>query len=84
MGLLGDEAQVEARFCTFLDSATLDARLVHGLRRTYRRLRNSIRGTRWNSYMTWVMWNLISICFETVLASVQDRCSVCVKRTIDS
>jgi hypothetical protein len=30
------------------------------------------------------MWNLVSICFETVLASVQDRCSVCVKRTIGS
>jgi hypothetical protein len=25
-----------------------------------------------------------SICFETVLPSVQDRCSVCVKRTIGS
>jgi hypothetical protein len=32
----------------------------------------------------WVMWNLVSICFETVLVSVQDRCSVCVKRTIGS
>jgi hypothetical protein len=49
MGLLGDEAQVEARFRLFVDSATLDARLVHGLRRMYRRLRNSIGGTRWNS-----------------------------------
>jgi hypothetical protein len=44
-----DEAQVEARFSPFGDSATLDARLEHGLRRTYRRLRNSIGGTRWNS-----------------------------------
>jgi hypothetical protein len=32
--------------------------------------------------VTWVSWNLVSIVFETVLASVQDRCSVCVKRTI--
>jgi hypothetical protein len=30
------------------------------------------------------MWNLVSICFEIVLALVQDRCSVCVKRTIGS
>jgi hypothetical protein len=45
MGLLGDEAQVEAQFGPFGDSATLDARLVHGLRLTYRRLRNSIGGT---------------------------------------
>jgi hypothetical protein len=29
MGLLGDEAQVEAWFGPFGDSATLDARLVH-------------------------------------------------------
>jgi hypothetical protein len=49
MGLLGDEAQVEARFGPFGDSATLDARLVHGLRRMYRRPGNSIRGTQWNS-----------------------------------
>jgi hypothetical protein len=37
MGLLGDEAQVEARFGLFGDSATLDARLVHSLRQTYHR-----------------------------------------------
>jgi hypothetical protein len=30
--LLGDEAQVEALFGPFGDSASLDARLVHGLR----------------------------------------------------
>jgi hypothetical protein len=46
MGLLGDKAQVEARFGAFGDSTTLDARLVHGLRQTYRRLRNFIGGTR--------------------------------------
>jgi hypothetical protein len=49
MGLLGDEAQVEARFGPFGNSTTLDARLVHGLRQTYLRLENSIRVTRWNS-----------------------------------
>ena len=36
--LLGDEAQVEARFGPFKHSANLDARYVHGLRRTYHRL----------------------------------------------
>jgi hypothetical protein len=55
ISLLGDEAQVEARFGPFGDSASLDARLVHGLHRTYRRLGNSIGGTRWNSKVTWVM-----------------------------
>jgi hypothetical protein len=49
MGLLGDEAQMEARFVLFGDSGTLDARLVHGLCQTYLRLGNSIGGTRWNS-----------------------------------
>jgi hypothetical protein len=36
MGLLCDEAQVEAWFGPFGDSATLDVRLVHSLRRTNR------------------------------------------------
>jgi hypothetical protein len=67
MGLLCDKAQVEARFGPFGDSATLDARLVHGLCRTYRGLGNSIGGTRWNCKVTWVMWNLVSICFGIVL-----------------
>ena len=30
------------------------------------------------------MWNLVSVCLETVLVSVQDWCTVCTKRTIDS
>ena len=34
--------------------------------------------------MTWVMWNLVSVCLETVFVWVQDRCMVCAKRTIDS
>ena len=46
MVLLGDEAKLEARFGLFGDSANLDARLVHGLRRTFRRLRNHFGDTR--------------------------------------
>jgi hypothetical protein len=38
--LLGDEAQLETRFDPFRDSANLDARSVHGLCRTYHRLKN--------------------------------------------
>jgi hypothetical protein len=45
MELLGDEAQVEARFGPFGDSAILDARLVHSLRRIFLRLRNHFRRT---------------------------------------
>jgi hypothetical protein len=46
MVLLGDEAQVEARFSLFADSANLNARLVHGLGQTYRKLRNRIGRTQ--------------------------------------
>ena len=42
MVLLGDEAQLEAHFSPFGDSANLDARTAHGLRRTYHRLRNRL------------------------------------------
>jgi hypothetical protein len=41
MVLLGDEAQVKARFSLFGDSANLDTRWMHGLRRTYHRLRKT-------------------------------------------
>jgi len=34
--------------------------------------------------VTWVMWNHILVCLETVLVSVQDRCMVCAKCTIGS
>ena len=42
---LGDEAQMEAHFGPFEDSANLDVRLEHGLRRTYHRLRNCLGHT---------------------------------------
>ena len=32
----------------------------------------------------WVLWNLVSVCLEIVLVSVQDRCMICTKRTIGS
>jgi hypothetical protein len=47
--LLGDMAQVEARFGLFRDSANLDARQVNGLPQKYHRLRNLFGRTRWNS-----------------------------------
>ena len=52
---LGDEAQVDARFGLFGDSANLDARQVHGLRLTYHMLGNHFGSTQWNSLVTWVM-----------------------------
>ena len=82
MVLLGDEAQVEARFGLFGDSANLDARWVHSLRRACHRLRNRFGRTRWNSELTWVVSNLVSICLQTVLVSMQDRSTICAKRSI--
>ena len=32
--------------------------------------------------MTLVLWKLVSVRLEIVLVSVQDRCTVCAKRTI--
>jgi hypothetical protein len=48
MVLLGDEAQVEARFRPFGDSGNLDARQVYGLHRAYLRLENLFVRTGWN------------------------------------
>jgi hypothetical protein len=36
------------------------------------------------SYVTWVMWNLISVHLEMMLVSVHDKCTVCAKHTIGS
>ena len=40
MVLLGDQARAQARFGPFGDSANLDAREVHGLRRMYHKFEN--------------------------------------------
>jgi hypothetical protein len=82
MELLGDEAQVEARFGPFRDSANLDE--VHGLRRTYHRLENRFGHIRWNSKVTWVMWNLVSVYLDIMLVSMQDSWMVRAKHTIRS
>jgi hypothetical protein len=55
---------------------------VYGLRQMYHRLGHNFGRTRWNSLVTWVMWNLASFCLETALVSVQDRCMVCARRTV--
>ena len=73
---------MEAHFGPFGDSANFDARQLHGLRRTYHRLGNHFGRTRWNSLVTRAMSNHVSVHLEMLLVSVQDRCMVCVKRTI--
>jgi hypothetical protein len=83
MVLLGDEAQVDACFGLFRHSAYLDARKVHGLCRTYHRLRNRFGCTRWIFFVRLVMWNLVSMHLEIVLLSVHDRCTVCAKHRLE-
>ena len=48
-GTAGDEAQLKDHFGLFGDSGNIDARWVHGLRRTYHSLENRFGRTRWNS-----------------------------------
>jgi hypothetical protein len=83
MVLLGDKDQLEACFGPFRDSDNLDARLVHGLRQTYHRLRNCFAHPL-ELLGTWVMWNVNLVRLEAVLVSVQDRCTVCAKCTTGS
>jgi hypothetical protein len=82
MVLLGDEAQVQARFGPFGDSANLDARQVHSLRQTYHRLKNHFGHTQWYSELTRLKWKLILVHLEIVLILTQDGCIVYVERTI--
>jgi hypothetical protein len=53
MESLGDEALVESRFGPSGDSASLDARWMHDLRRMYRRLINNF-GSYGISF--WYVW----------------------------
>jgi hypothetical protein len=80
--VLCDEALLEACFGLFGDSANFDARQVPSLRRKYHRLKNRFVCARWNSSVMWVLWNLVSVRLEMVLVSVQDKCTICAKRTI--
>jgi hypothetical protein len=34
--------------------------------------------------VTWVIWNLVSVCLEMVFVSLKDSCMVCAKCTIGS
>ena len=84
MVLLGDEVQLEACFGPFRDTDNLDARLVHGLCRTYYRLENHFGLTQWNSKETRLKWKLDAVRLEILLILMQDRCMICAERTIGS
>jgi hypothetical protein len=84
MVLLGYDAQLEACFGLFGDSANLDARKVHSLCQAYHRLRNHFERTRWYSLVTRLNWKLVSVCLEIVLILKQDSCTVCCESSIGS
>jgi hypothetical protein len=77
-------AQVEACSSPFEDSGNLDARKLRCLCQMYHRLENRVRMHLMEPLGEWVMWNLVSVCLDIVLVSVQDRCTVCAKRAIGS
>jgi hypothetical protein len=80
MVLIGDEAQVDARFIPFRDSSNLKmgARFALNVPQAHKSF--------WTHPMEVLgdvgMWNLILVRLEIVLVSVQDRCMVCTKRTV--
>ena len=83
MVLQGDEAQLEACFGPFGDSANLDVRSVHGLRRTYHRLGNYLR------HLMVLLGDEAQVqahfgLFRDSTSFIQDRCTVCVERIIGS
>jgi hypothetical protein len=84
MKLLDDEAQLEAHFGLYGDSANLAARSVHSLHRTYHRLRNHFRCTQWYSEVMRLKRKLISVHLERLLILMEDRCMVCTEHTIGS
>jgi len=46
------------------------------LHQTYHRLRNHFGRTQWYFKVTRLKWKLDSVCLETVLILMQDRCTV--------
>jgi hypothetical protein len=83
-GIARDEAQVEARFGPFGDSSNLDAWYMHSLCRTYHRVRNHFRCTRWYSEVMRLKGKLILVRLEIVLILTQDTSTVCTEHTIGS
>ena len=81
MELLGDVGHVESNFDLFGDGVSVGARLVHGLRQTYHRLRNHFRRTRWYSLVTRLKWKLVLVHLEVVRILMQDRRMVCAEHS---
>jgi hypothetical protein len=55
---------------------------VYELHPIYHKHGNRFGHTRSYSYVMYVKWKLTSICFEIVLVSAHDRCTVCAESTM--
>jgi hypothetical protein len=73
---------VESHFGPFGDSASVGARLEHGLQQTYYRLRNRFGRIQGYCMVTRLRWKLNLVCLEIVLTLTQDRCMVCAEHNI--
>jgi NAD-dependent dihydropyrimidine dehydrogenase PreA subunit len=82
--LLGDKAQMEARFgpigavlvsvqdrCTVCAKCSIASKIVL----------DALEGT---TLVTWFKQKLVSVHLDTMLISIQDRCTVCAKCSIAS
>ena len=73
---------VECHFFLFGDSISFCARQVHALCQTYQRPKSHFGHTRWYHHVTRLKWKFVSVLLDIVLILTQDRCTVCVERTI--
>ena len=76
---LDDVCHIESRFGLFGENVSFGARLVHSLHLMHHSLRNHFGRTYWNSQVKRLEWKLGSVCVETVLSLMQDRCMVCME-----
>jgi hypothetical protein len=81
MELLDDVCNMESLLCLFRNSVSFGERYVHGLRLMHDSLRNHFEAPVGTSVKR-LKWKLGLICLEIVLIFMQDRCTVCIERTI--
>ena len=66
MEVLGVMGHMESSLRPFGDSVSVGARLVHGLRQMYERLRNHFGRTRWYNLVTRLKWWLVLVRLHVV------------------
>ena len=79
--LVDDVCHMESLFGLFRNSVIFGARKVYGLRLMHHSLR-TIMEVPFGTSVKRVKWKLGLICLEIVLILMQDRCTVCMERTI--